>query len=188
MFRKIILTQENFKYNQIELSLQKLERSSAASFAFAVFPAGFVLLQNHVWTTSSHRESSHCDCEQWIFQGMEIWQCDRWLHVNTTYSSHAHTMAIGNETADNVGINWHHRAYKERRTLQNINWASPCSLAPQGMYKERRTLHSLIFIKTHSPRILTKVIEPTYRSYRVDSLHNTRFTFNQFREGVCPGP
>ena len=32
------------------------------------------------------------------------------------------------------------------------------------------------------------VIEPTYRSYRVDSLHNTRFTFNQFREGVCPGP
>ena len=32
------------------------------------------------------------------------------------------------------------------------------------------------------------VIEPNYRSYRVDSLHNTRFTFNQFREGVCPGP
>ena len=30
------------------------------------------------------------------------------------------------------------------------------------MYKERRKLHSLIFIKTHSPRILTKVNELSY--------------------------
>ena len=30
------------------------------------------------------------------------------------------------------------------------------------MYKERRKLQSLIFIKTHSPRILTKVNELSY--------------------------
>ena len=30
------------------------------------------------------------------------------------------------------------------------------------------------------------IIEPTYRSYRVNGLYNTSFTFNRFRDAMCP--